>query len=261
MKPLATHWTELRHRLARAPRLLLALDYDGVLAPIVRIAHRAKLAPAMRRVLRQLQRPGIHLAIVSGRGLGDLSQRVQLPGIILSGNHGLDIQFPGKRERRGAQQRFHQALLKARKELRHLAAAYPGTVVDDKKLGLSFNYQNVAPRQLASLLQQFSRWSRQKPLALRVTQQKKSFDIRPNLPWDKGSAVHRIWHYTGTNALPIFLGDDRTDEDAFRALRNRGITIFVGPKRRSRAEYYLPSQKNVLGFLNRLKDFHPHPPT
>jgi trehalose 6-phosphate phosphatase len=242
-------------RFGRAPRFFMALDYDGVLAPLQRHANRAMLSGPLRRLLRQMSMdPKFQLAIVSGRALRDLREKVPFPKVILAGNHGMDIQFPGKRERHGNGIRYHRALQRAKRRLAGLLQQYPGTFLEDKLLGFGVHYRAVRNAQHKQLLREFDVWRKKLPSALCVIYQKFVFDVIPNVSWDKGKAVRQIWDRVGRNALPIYMGDDQTDESAFRALRRQGITVLVGSMRPSRAEYCMRSCNEVPRFLGLLRD-------
>jgi trehalose-phosphatase len=100
---------------------------------------------------------------------------------------------------------------------------------------------------------------------LRLTRGKKVLELRPPVEWDKGKAVEAIWHHvaerTGSRrVLPVYCGDDVTDEDAFRALQQRGVTVRVGRKRKTTAHYYLPSPKEMVRFLIALSSLDWHTP-
>jgi trehalose-phosphatase len=81
-------------------------------------------------------------------------------------------------------------------------------------------------------------------------------EIRPSVEWNKGETV--LWLLEnglvagGDAPWPVCVGDDRTDEDAFRAIRNRGLTVFVGEPRKTQARYYLRNIGEVSVFLGRL---------
>src|SRR6187397_1428665 len=97
---MTPHWTEYRSELQRwlvsCPRVMVACDFDGTLAPIVAHAEDAKLPPKARRALERLVKlPGVMLAIISGRALGDLRDRIGIDPILYAGNHGLEMLGPG----------------------------------------------------------------------------------------------------------------------------------------------------------------------
>jgi trehalose 6-phosphate phosphatase len=85
---------------------------------------------------------------------------------------------------------------------------------------------------------------------------KEAFEIRPSVEWDKGKTVLWLLEKTtvagGELPWPICVGDDRTDEDAFRVIRDRGLTVFVGAPRQTKARYYLRNVGEVAQFLGRL---------
>jgi len=98
---------------------------------------------------------------------------------------------------------------------------------------------------------------------LRLTRGKKVLELRPPVEWDKGKAVEAIWRHVVQRAgsrrvLPVYCGDDVTDEDAFLALRHRGITVRIGRARQTAARYYLSSPEEMVRFLKALSclDWH-----
>ncbi len=90
---------------------------------------------------------------------------------------------------------------------------------------------------------------------VRVTQGKKVFEVRPNVEWDKGKAALRIIELVDPKKelMPFYIGDDRTDEDAFLALGDKGITILVsGELKESHAKFFLKNVREVETFLRKL---------
>jgi trehalose 6-phosphate phosphatase len=200
------------------------LDFDGTLAPIVSRPEIAELPTEARQALDQLRSRGdVHLAIVSGRALADLRERVGIDGITYAGNHGLEIVGPrvSRLHPEAAAARPH--LERAAEELEPLLAEFPGAWLEDKGLTLSLHYRALAeeqvPRLTAAVLERVSRVR-----GLRLTHGKKVLEVRPKVDWHKGRAVlyllEELRPPTGTPAL--YFGDDTTDEDAFVALRDLG---------------------------------------
>lgn len=236
-------------------RYLLLLDYDGTLTPIKDHPKLARLSPARKLFLRRLaRRPGIKMALISGRELADLKKQAGLPGLIYAGNHGFEIEAGGRRWVHPAAKKFVRQLpaLKARleRELRR-----PGVFIEDKGLSLSVHYRRLPAGQLPAFKKLFARAVRPWRGLANVTRGKKVFELRPPVAWDKGKAVQWLIKNLKLKAYhPVYIGDDRTDEDAFRALRGRGLTYRVGRPAATAAHFHLKNVAAVYRLLGRLEE-------
>ncbi len=239
-------------------KYILFLDYDGTLTPIVKKPRLAVLPKARRDTLKAIARaPHILMAVISGRMLSDLKKKVSLRGIYYAGNHGFEIEGPKIKI-------THPKALKAKPLLRQIKAKLQktfkdmkGIIIEDKILTLSLHYRLVSPGDFRKIKNIFPKIIKPylKTKKIRITYGKKVFEIRPNVPWDKGRAV--LWFIQklahGKKVLPIYIGDDRTDEDAFRALKKKGITIRVGKSKKTHAQYYVKNVDAVYKFLESLR--------
>jgi len=266
--PLLEHLDDVAGQLAAAETVLLCADFDGTLAPLVDSPEQAQLPSAMRDLLRQLWRhERIVPAIISGRALADVRQRVGLPGLICAGNHGLEIA--------GADFAFVEpGAEECRDKLGELAAAlasrlHPiaGVLVEDKGLTASVHYRRVAPEQWEDVRHQVHAVLVASSHPFVLTGGHKVFNIRPRIYWDKGNAVAWIADRLGQpNLLIIYLGDDVTDEDTFAAVPE-AITVKVGGPLEGTglqgtiARYHLDSPADVERFLTWLLRHSPlaHP--
>ncbi|UCF87291.1 MAG: trehalose-phosphatase, partial [Nitrospiraceae bacterium] len=125
-----------------------------------------------------------------------------------------------------------------------------GVVVEDKGVTASIHYRLVNTRKTGNVFETFwSIVSRYEDL-FRITSGKKVLEIRPHGIWNKGDAVKWIWKKFGTDTTPIYVGDDTTDEDAFKAIKGKGIGICIG--KNIEADYYLKSQREIRKFLKLL---------
>jgi trehalose 6-phosphate phosphatase len=210
--------------------MLVALDFDGTLSPIVERPEDAALLDGLESPLRRLvDRQDTVAAIVSGRGLADVRERVGLDAVYYAGNHGFEIEGPGV-------SRVHPAAAEARPLLEACVNALaggladePGTEVEDKRWTLSIHYRRAERAGAEERVRGAVRDHCWRP-GLRVTEGKKVFEVRPDVDWDKGRATRFLLDTVGGGApLPaIFIGDDRTDEDAFAVVRDLGGGIVVG---------------------------------
>lgn len=247
---------ELRERL-KDRQLAIFLDYDGTLTPIVEDHARALISEAMREAVERLAREA-PVAIVSGRGLSDLKGRVGLESVFYAGSHGFEIDLPGERRQtleRGKE--FLSDLDEAEQALRDRLAAIEGHDVERNRFAISVHYRRVAEGEVADVEGIVDAVVSEHP-RLRKTHGKKVFQLQPKLDWHKGRAVRWMLERLGLdreNVLPVYLGDDLTDEDAFRALAGRGIGIAVGNEaRRTAAEYRLASPDEVRHLLGLLAE-------
>ncbi len=256
------HWPEITHRLCRA-RPVVFLDFDGTLAPIVSRPDDATISAHTREVVRRVARR-FPTTVVSGRGRDDVARRVGLPELHYAGSHGFDIQGPrgpgaaagsgGILEHRVAAE-IEPLIQEATREVRIALAKVEGVVVEPKGFTVAVHYRMVTEGDLARVESVVTRTVEAYP-ELRLAHGKKVYEIRPELDWDKGKAV--LWlleamGLSGPEVLPLYLGDDVTDEDAFQALGDRGMGILVSTTPRpTAADFQLQDPREVTMFLEKL---------
>ena len=254
---LRAHWDDLEQRLV-GKRPAVFLDYDGTLTPIVARPELAVLAPPMRARLARLAAL-CPVALVSGRDRADVERIVGLDALVYAGSHGFDIAGPGLAmvpEVVGADM---PALVAGTATVLAAAVAeVPGAVVEPKRYGVPVHYRQVADDRVGELRAIVARTIADQP-RLRCTGGKKVIDVRPNVDWDKGRAVGWLLQALGLatdDVVPIYVGDDDTDEDAFAALRGRGVAILNADRpRRSAASFRLTDPDEVGWFIDRLIEF------
>lgn len=252
---------EWRAARAAAGRMLLALDFDGTLAPIVPVPDQAALLPAAHSALtRLLARPDTLLAVVSGRALDDVRARVGLADVHYAGNHGLEIEGPGMRRVHEDAEAAVGKLDACARRLRAEFAGDEGVLVEDKRLTLSVHFRLVHDVEREATIRARVEDACGELDGLRLTEGKKVVEIRPDVQWDKGRATSFLVRtLLGENrrAPVIYIGDDRTDEDAFEVLRGRGEGVLVaenGARRSSAAAAWLRSPEEVVTLLERLAE-------
>ena len=254
MPHLLNVWPRVGRQLAAASRVLLLLDYDGTLSPIAGRPDLAVLPPETRDLMRLIhRRESYTLGIVSGRGLADVAAMVDFPGLIYAGNHGLEIQGPGLDFVHPEAEQLRPELDAILEALRERLSGIAGASVEGKGLTLSVHYR-LTPEELRpqvhagfdAVLAEVGDGDR-----VRITQGKEILEVRPNVAWDKGRAIARIAATFPPETLPVFFGDDLTDEDGFAAVHElNGISVFVGTARQpTRALYRLDSPKEVAEIL------------
>jgi trehalose-phosphatase len=260
MKYLFNEWDKLKNKI-RGRDLFIFLDFDGTLAPIAQTPAKAVIPRKTRRLLSSLaRRAQIKVAIISGRSLKDVKRKMGLKDIIYSGNHGLEIE--------GTRVKFSPLISRgykiALKTIKNALAKklYPvkGVILEDKGISLSLHYRLVNDRQILLVKKVFREAVKSylKAGRVKLSSGKKVWELRPPLEWDKGKVVAWLLRSQkfarGKNkALPIYIGDDLTDEDAFKALKHRGISILVGsPLRSSSADFYVRNTSEVVRLLKNI---------
>ena len=233
-----------------APHVLLFLDFDGTLAPIHSNPGAAAMPLASRRALKSLkddERSSV--AIISGRALPDLRERVRMEEIIYAGNHGLEIVGPGLHFIEPTAARRVEMLEELARHLHVRLRHIPGVEVESKVLTASIHFRRASAGSADEVHRTVQDALTPIVSLFQVTQGLQVFEIRPRVNWHKGLAVLWIKETLGKeNALPIYIGDDLTDEDAFAALP-QGITISVGRTTSTSARYHLEEQESVQEFL------------
>ncbi|MBN1937973.1 MAG: trehalose-phosphatase [Candidatus Aminicenantes bacterium] len=243
--------------LLRAARdsgpLLLFLDFDGTLVPLQTDPERVRLSPSRANILAELARR-YPTAVVSGRSLQDIRSKADLPGLAWAGNHGLEVRQGRTLWIHPGAKKAVPALKRAVRDAEIRLNSIPGVRVDDKGLSASVHFRLARPGCALEILRVLQEIVPADHGRLRLTRGKKVFEIRPAVDWDKGKAVLCLMDRLDPKgrSTPLFLGDDRTDEDAFRALAGRGLTVRVGGDRGTAARYRLPDVAAVWRFLQAL---------
>lgn len=255
--------TDLPSALQDIPALLkgktpaVFLDYDGCLSPIVKDPDKAILSDEMRHTLKQLAQVCC-VAIVSGRDRANVASLVQLDNLYFAGSHGFDISGPGNMhtEPGGAKDALpalEEATLQLKEKLQHIN----GAIVERKRYAIAVHYRNVPEEQVEEVKQATAAVLAEHP-ALKEGLGKKIIELKPNLNWHKGKAV--MWLLKELNLdkpeiLPLYIGDDITDEDAFAELQGSGLGILVGEHdEQTAAEYRLEDVAEVQVFLTKITE-------
>jgi trehalose 6-phosphate phosphatase len=224
--PVVTSAAELLGDRLGAP-LAVFLDYDGTLTPIVDDPEAAELAPDTRDVLRRLGERTV-VGIVSGRDLDDVRSRVGLDGLAYAGSHGFDLHLADGTRRQLAEGHLGD-LARGEQQLRDRLAGIAGVRVERKRFAVAVHDRGVddpAVRDhVAALVGEVADGEPR----LRRTGGKRVHELRPDLDWDKGRAIEAlVTALDAADRLPVYVGDDTTDEDGFRAVRVRdGVGVVV----------------------------------
>jgi trehalose 6-phosphate phosphatase len=250
---------EVLARLAgRYPALFL--DYDGTLTPIVDRPQDAVMSDRMREVVSQLAER-CTVCVVSGRDRPVVQQLMRLDGLVVAGSHGFDIWSPTGAIRRDEGARFAGLLADVRSTLAGAARDIEGALIEPKAASVAVHYRLVRDRDRPRVKQMVDAVMDRHPDQLKITPGKMVYEVQPAFDWDKGKAVLYLLEALdlGDDVLPMYLGDDYTDEHAFAALAGRGIGLIVSagddPDEASRstdADYRLNGVGDVQRFLDQL---------
>ncbi len=250
MPHLINVWPSVCRRLASTPRALLLFDYDGTLTPIAARPEIATLPDETRRSLSALAgMDRFVVGVVSGRGLADLMNLVAVPGLVYAGNHGLEMSGGGVDFVHPEAPAFEASLAEVAQLLERELAEVPGILVDNKRLTLTVHFRNTPDSHNAQV--DGTVVAAAAPYVdagqMKVTRGKKVVEVRPNLDWGKGKAIEKIREDCGDSPLPMFFGDDETDEEGFAAVQDAGgLAVYVGPVRgRTLALHQLESPAEV----------------
>jgi len=246
--PLFRCWPEVSFRVRRARHILLLLDFDGTLTPLHDRPEEVQLGKATRQALRQLvQHRRIALTVVSGRRHADLEDKIGIGGVQYFGLYGWE-----GREGMSLASRSEWLLFCARLLLTRMPHL-PGIRLEDKEMSLAMHYRQAptpVARELRTEVQELVEMLG--PDGLHVVEGSKVLELLPPEIRNKGAAVQEIVRGLPLALLPIYIGNDASDESAFAAL-STGITVHVGRTRRTAARYSLRDPWEVRSFLQRLE--------
>ncbi len=252
---------ELDRRL-EGKRLAVFLDYDGVLTPIVDRPEDAVISDSMRDAVSGLAER-CNVCVVSGRDRPVVQELMGLDNLIVAGSHGFDIWSPDEGTIQHDAGAGSEDLLKeVETRLREETEPYDGTSIEPKKASVAVHYRLVPDEEKPKIKEIVDRLLEERNDELKVTPGKMVYEIQPKIDWDKGKAVLYLLEeleLDGDDVVPMYLGDDVTDEHAFEALDDRGIGVFVGraedPEvegRTTSADYVLYTVPEVEKFLDGL---------
>ncbi len=254
-RPALDSIAEVMERLGEQPSIFL--DYDGTLSPIVDDPDAANLSDEDRSILERLARAA-PVAVISGRGLQDVKGQVDVAGITYGGSHGFEIErADGSYFEQPDVARVVPELEKAEQELMEGSADLDGVVIERKPFAIAVHTRRARSDEERVKAQELATDVGSRHPGLIVRGGKEIRELRPALAWDKGHAVAHLLEALHPDSVPMYIGDDETDEDAFAEVRRRfGIGVLVGEARGSDtwAEFTLPTTTDALHFLSLLAD-------
>jgi len=248
--------------LVATRRPVVFLDFDGTLSDITAHPESATLVDGAAEALRALAAE-CPVAVISGRDLADVRERVKVDEVWYAGSHGLELMAPdGTQHENAAAARVIGAVAHAARRLTETLGDVSGIVVEHKRFAVAVHYRNADPADIDRVIAAVHNLGRSE--GLRITAGRKVIELRPNLAWEKGTALNWLLEHIeasdgGADAgavLPIYIGDDITDEDAFDAVQFDGAGIVVRHDehgdRPSAAMFSLESPSAVIEFIARL---------
>jgi trehalose 6-phosphate phosphatase len=245
MRPLFACWREVAPRLASHRVIALFLDFDGTLVTIQGHPDAVRVNPATRRTLAVLAgSPRFRVWVISARRRADVHARLRVPGVRYLGLYGWERGHPAPMPA--------GPILHIKTFLKGSLPAHPCIWIEDKQHTLAVHYRGAPEAVRHVALERVQRAVAPWRSGLRIAPGKAVWEILPRAFGDKGAAVRRELAVLPAQALPIYLGDDLSDEEAFAALPH-GIAIRVGTRRSTRARYHLDGVGQVYHFLEKLR--------
>lgn len=237
--------------------LLLMLDFDGTISPVVKLPENAIVPRPIIDMLCSLAN-FCKVAIVSGRPMGFVLSKIKNAKFSYVGSHGLEYIINGQKEEILLQKKVKIFLEDIKITLKQLGQKYQKLIVEEKPNSINLHYKFVKGSKLKSFLLEINEFldKMEKSGKMRILRDKETIEILPNSACNKGFAIKKLSKVFGANYVPVYVGDAKTDEDAFEALENNGITVRVGKSKNSRAKYFLKNQKEINKFLKYILDIY-----
>ncbi len=240
-----------REAIFNGRKPMFFLDYDGTLTPIVDRPELAVISEEMRDVVRRIAEK-YTVAIVSGRSKEVVEDLVRLKDIFYVGDHGVDIKGPGVSMIYPRAREAMEVLAASAKSVSERLGDIPGLLIEAKGFSVSVHYRLVEEKHLNQIAKTVNSEVKGND-RLRLMFGKKVLEIIPAIDWDKGKAVRWIMRalgFSGDSVSVIYIGDDTTDENAFRIVRTRGTPILVSEESQvSAADFQVDTPKDVRNLL------------
>jgi len=246
-----TQVDEIARHLTRQPHVI-CLDYDGTLTPIRPSPPEAVLGEDMRAAVVKLAQQS-PVAIVTGRQLSDARQMVDID-VIYAASHGFELKFPHEpAQSYGPAEAYRGAIEDTADSAEQGASDISGVMIERKPFSTAVHFRQTAPEDMPKVSKLVAELQEQHP-GLRVLRGKKVSEFQPHIDWDKGRAVALLAERLEVPLEGVlYIGDDTTDEDAFRTIAGKGVSILVNETdRETAAQYRLNDPEEVRVFLERL---------
>ena len=245
---------DIKMRIDNSDSIALFLDYDGTL---VRFRDRPKHATPPQEVIEIIEKlvgyPKLKIFIISGRTLSELKRMLPIKGLSFIGLHGLEMDYMGKSFLWEKAKEVKPIIAHIKREALKKFEKEKKVIVEDKTYALALHYRMLERDRVEEVKREFLKIiKRHNNGNLEILPGAEVLDLRPK-GWDKGKAVSLILKKL-PRSIPVYIGDDRTDEDAFRILK-QGITILISDKiKKSYAKFYLRNPDEVIRFLKEVID-------
>lgn len=242
-------WNEIAARIRDAKTWALLLDFDGTLVKLQRRPWEVRVPQHTKRLLERLARhPRLFVAIVSGRRCQDLQTRIGVNALRFVGLHGAERDDKKMKISRAAA----GVLARAQRGARRQISSMRGMRIEDKGMSFAVHYREASPPVARAAKSFLLNVVAPEQKALRILDGAMVWEVLPNEICGKGGAVRELLSDLPQGTPAIYIGDDGTDESAFRALDDQ-ITVRVGNPQRSAAKYYVRDPGEVIRFLLRLE--------
>jgi len=242
----------LARQVSGCSKLLLMADYDGTLVPIRERPEFALPGLCLLKMLRRLAaKSRVVLAVISGRDTNDIKKMIPVEGIYLAGCHGAEILYPGGEKYTAVDEKKLTPVLEVVANLAwNCISGQEGFLVEKKRAAVALHFRLADQITASKIVADFTAMVR--PLAIKHRLEfiagKKVIEVRPR-GVNKGEAV---WHLMNLHPtfFPLYFGDDTTDEDAFRAVKESGLPVLVSEHRKNTAaSRRLRGPHDVLKFI------------
>ena len=246
---LSAHWPDIAARLRGSPQVAVFFDFDGTLVAFAARPTLVRLSNPMRQVLSRLARNSrLTLFVISGRRQADLARQLGIAEIQYLGLYGWEDGHPLH-----VTESAREALLRAHDWLSLRQSRYPGLWLEDKGVSLSVHVRDVHPGAHPRLRHDLRRLLRHLGPAVRLINNRHDAELVPRAVGDKGEAVRRVLARARLRrALPVYFGNDLSDESAFAAV-SHGLAVIVGSVGPTRAHYAIPRRAGLLPTIRRLE--------
>jgi trehalose-phosphatase len=251
-------WPTVARRVKRGERLAILTDFDGTLAPIRQRAAHARLSGRVRKALGRLTADGHLVAVISGRPLHELEEKVGIEGVWYAGSHGYFMRAPDGSEMSLLRLEQRRLMVRVAHRLTMALGKFRGIEVEPKPGAIAVHFRAATPTMQRTVSDMVGLVARVSP-GLRVFPGHKVWEILPAGAVDKYLAARfilRAAHHRDPRitACPIYLGDDVSDEHVFA--RWTGISVRVSRRPKTIARYFVRSPAEVAECLERLDDLY-----
>jgi trehalose 6-phosphate phosphatase len=246
---LLSQWNRVAARIRAHPRVVVFLDFDGTLVAIAPRPEQVRLTPPARSILQRLARhPRATLVVITGRRRAELLHHIGIRGIRYFGLYGWE---GGAASPLPA--RVRATLHRARTQLERHLRAYPSVWIENKRSSFSVHLLDVPAAIQPRVRRQLRAWLKPFRRSLRAVENLRDVEVLPRSIPGKGIAVRRFLAQPAfRRTFPLYFGDDFSDESGFVAVR-RGISIYVGKGRATRARYSVRNPVEVAAALAKLE--------